>query len=146
MDHTTVHDRHAAAAGSVDVGESGGILRRFRRSATARCTTSACWWGAASGVAPHVLHHVGPLAGTALVAGAGGTLLFGALGFVATIPWLWRLRRRSGGWRSPSIAFGAFVGLFLLSTFVIGPAIAGDTDTPPLRAPRPADVHPHDHG
>ena len=28
-------------------------------------------WGAFIGVLPHVLHHVGPLAGTALLAGAG---------------------------------------------------------------------------
>jgi hypothetical protein len=35
-------------------------------------------WGVVTGLAPHVLHHVGPLAGAALLAGAGGKLLFAA--------------------------------------------------------------------
>jgi len=52
------------------------------------------------GLLPHVLHHVGLLVGTALIAGSGGTALFGALGFLASIPLLLRLRRRFGTWRS----------------------------------------------
>jgi hypothetical protein len=47
-------------------------------------------------VAPHVLHHIGLLAGTALVAGAAGTTFFGLLGLVAAIPLLLRLKRRFG--------------------------------------------------
>ena len=42
------------------------------------------WWnvltgavGAAAGLAPHVLHHIGLLAGTAFIAGAGGTAFSG---------------------------------------------------------------------
>jgi hypothetical protein len=45
------------------------------------------WWsafvgaiGTAVGLAPHVLHHIGLFAGTALIAGSGGTALFGASG------------------------------------------------------------------
>src|SRR5688500_1267569 len=38
------------------------------------------------GAAAHVLHHVGPLAGAALLAGATGKLLFGALGFLLAVP------------------------------------------------------------
>lgn len=30
------------------------------------------------GILPHVLHHIGLLAGTALIAGAGGTLFLGS--------------------------------------------------------------------
>ena len=45
-------------------------------------------WGGLIGLLPHVLHHVGPLAGAAILAGAGGTLLFAAIGFVAAIPFL----------------------------------------------------------
>lgn len=54
------------------------------------------------GAAPHVLHHVGPLAGAALLAGATGKLLFGALGLLLALPLLRRLRRRtsSGAWLS----------------------------------------------
>lgn len=37
-------------------------------------------WGVFIGVLPHVLHHVGPLAGAALLAGAGGKVLFAAIG------------------------------------------------------------------
>jgi poly(3-hydroxybutyrate) depolymerase len=48
----------------------------------------AALWVAVTGLAPHVLHHVGPSAGAALVSGALGTSLFAAAGFVATIPML----------------------------------------------------------
>ena len=75
------------------------------------------------GLLPHVLHHAGPLAGAALLGGVSGSLLFGALGFVATIPFMLRLRRRSGGWRLPGAAMAVFVVVFSISTFVIGPAI-----------------------
>ena len=52
--------------------------------------------GAILGIAPHVLHHVGLLAGTAVLAGAGGTALFGVIGLLASIPMLLRLRRWFG--------------------------------------------------
>ncbi|MHB8508011.1 MAG: hypothetical protein ACYDGR_05090 [Candidatus Dormibacteria bacterium] len=77
------------------------------------------------GLLPHVLHHIGLLAGTALVAGSGGTALFGMLGFLASIPFLLRLRRRFGTWRAPAIGLLVFAAMFSLSAFVIGPAISG---------------------
>jgi hypothetical protein len=83
-------------------------------------------WGAFVGVLPHVLHHVGPLAGAALLVGATGRLLFAAIGFVAAIPFLRRLRRRFDTWKAPAIALAIFAVMFSLSSFVIGPAIAGD--------------------
>lgn len=83
-------------------------------------------WGAFIGLVPHVLHHVGPLAGAALLAGAGGTVLFAAIGFVAAIPFLLRLHRRFGSWRAPAIALAVFAAMFSLSSLVIGPAISGD--------------------
>ncbi|HXV33269.1 MAG TPA: hypothetical protein VD769_04600, partial [Gaiellaceae bacterium] len=72
-------------------------------------------WGAFIGLLPHVLHHVGPLAGAALLAGAVGTALFFAIGIVASIPFLLRLHRRFRTWRAPAIALAIFVGLFSLS-------------------------------
>ncbi|HEX9888466.1 MAG TPA: hypothetical protein VGA69_03245 [Nitriliruptorales bacterium] len=45
-----------------------------------------------------MLHHVAPLAGSALVAVAGGQVLIGGLAFLATIPTLRRLRGRTGNW------------------------------------------------
>ena len=90
-------------------------------------------WGAVTGIAPHVLHHVGPLAGAALLAGAAGQALFAAIGFVAAIPFLLRLRRRFGSWHAPAIALAVFAAMFALSSFVIGPAITGggETNAPP---------------
>lgn len=81
--------------------------------------------GVVMGVAPHVLHHIGLLAGTALVAGAGGTALFAIIGLIASIPMLLRLRRRFASWWAPAIGLGVFAVMFSLSAFVIGPAISG---------------------
>lgn len=83
-------------------------------------------WGGFIGLLPHVLHHVGPLAGAALLAGATGRVLFAAIGFVAAIPFLRRLYRRFETWRAPAIALAVFAAMFSLSSFVIGPAISGD--------------------
>lgn len=86
--------------------------------------------GAIGGVAPHVLHHVGPLVGTALVAGAGGTALFGVLGLAASIPMLLMLRRRFGNWWAPGLALAAFTAMFLVSSLVVGPLISGSEVVP----------------
>lgn len=103
-------------------------------------------WGAVTGVAPHVLHHVGPLAGAALLAGTGGQLLFGALAFVVSIPFLLRIRRRFHTWIAPGIALVIMAAAYTVSTLLIGPAIAGDTSPAPAPAPaveRPLDEHGH---
>jgi hypothetical protein len=81
--------------------------------------------GVVMGIAPHVLHHIGLLAGTALVAGTGGTLVFAVIGLVASVPMLLRLRRRFASWWAPAIGLGVFVVMFSVSAFVIGPAISG---------------------
>lgn len=85
-------------------------------------------WGLLTGAAPHVLHHVGPLAGAAFLAGVGGRLLFGGIALLVSIPFLLRIHRRFGTWVAPSIALGVMALMFSLSTFVIGPAISGDGD------------------
>lgn len=112
------------------------VLQRLR-------TALLATWAAVTGAAPHVLHHVGPLAGSALVAGAGGRVLFGALGFVATIPSLRRLRRRTGSWRAPGLALAAFAAVYTVSALLIGPAISGATEPPPVPA-ESVDHHGHD--
>jgi hypothetical protein len=86
-------------------------------------------WGAFLGVAPHVLHHAGPLAGAAIVAGASGKLIFLGLGLVASIPFLRRLHRRFQTWIAPAIALALFVAAFAFSTLVVGPALTG-SDAP----------------
>jgi predicted PurR-regulated permease PerM len=85
-------------------------------------------FGAITGLAPHVLHHVGPLVGTALVAGAGGTALFGVLGLVASIPMLVKLKRRFSSWWAPAIALLVFAGMFTFTTVVLGPQISGGSE------------------
>ncbi len=86
--------------------------------------------GGVVGLAPHVLHHVGLLAGTALVAGSGGTALFGVLGLVASIPMLRQLRRRFGTWKAPAIGLAVFTVMFAVSAFVVGPQISGQSGSP----------------
>lgn len=99
-------------------------------------------WGATTGIAPHVLHHVGPLAGAALLAGAGGQAVFLALGLVATVPTLRRLRRRFDNWLAPGVALGIFGVAFAVSTFVVGPLISAEEPVPVAAT---ADHEAHGH-
>lgn len=99
--------------------------------------------GVVVGLAPHVLHHVAPILGTALVAGAGGTALFGALGLAASVPVLIRLRRRFNSWWAPGIALTVFASAFLFSTLVLGPMISGTQD--PAVDPAPGPASPTEH-
>jgi peptidoglycan/LPS O-acetylase OafA/YrhL len=95
------------------------------------------------GAAPHVLHHAGPLAGAALLGGVSGRLLFAAIGFVAAVPMLRRLQRRTGSWRMPAAVLGAMVALFTFSTLVIGPALTGGGgDSSPVKPARPGVTQP----
>lgn len=102
---------------------------------------------AISGVAPHVLHHVGPLAGTALLAGTGGTILFGVAGFALSIPMLLRLHRRFGTFLAPAVASVIFLVVFLFSSLVVGPAITGVSatrpDATPVSTPLPSGHEEH---
>ena len=79
--------------------------------------------GTVAGITPHVRHHVGPVAGAALLTGTGGTVLFGAIGFALTVPLLLRLKRRFGTWLAPGVALAVFAAMFTISTLWIGPAV-----------------------
>lgn len=106
--------------------------------------------GAVMGLVPHVMHHVGLIAGAALVTGVGGNALFFALGLLFSIPLLRRLYRKFHTWRAPAIAIAVFAAMFSLSAFVIGPAISGDPTTPeePPTSPgqTPTGNHTEHHG
>jgi hypothetical protein len=117
--------------------ESAGIGMRVVRSFA---TIASGAVAAVSGIAPHVLHHVGPLAGTALLAGAGGTVLFGVAGFALSIPMLLRLRRRFGTWAAPAVASVIFTGVYLVSTLIVGPALTAERGavTAPTSSPVPS--------
>lgn len=107
------------------------------RVAAARDTASAVV-GAILGLVPHVLHHVGLVAGAALVTGAAGNALFFLVGLGFSVPLLLRLYRRFSSWWAPTIAVAVFAGLFTLSATVIGPAITGQSGTGD--EPPPADT------
>jgi len=98
-------------------------------------------WGAVVGAAPHVLHHAGPLAGAAVLAGFGGRVLFFALGLVVAFPMLRRLYRRFGSFAAPALAVGVFAAMFTLSSLVIAPRLTGSSD----EAPAPSIEQPTDH-
>ena len=98
-----------------------GVARRVRVAVAATVA-------AILGLLPHVLHHVGPLAGAALFAGIGGSLLFGAVGLVLSVPFLLKVRRRCGNWRVPAVLLVTFAAMFSLSTFVVGPLITADDE------------------
>jgi hypothetical protein len=87
-------------------------------------------WGVVTGVAPHVLHHVGPLAGAALLAGFGGKALFFALGLLLSIPLLRRLHRRFHTLLAPALAIAAFAAVFTFSSLVVAPRLTGSEKTP----------------
>jgi hypothetical protein len=92
--------------------------------------------GTASGLLPHLLHHVGLLAGAAVLAGATGTVLFGLLGLAAMLPLLLRLRRRFASWWAPAVALGVFAAMFVISAVVLGPALRSPAE-PPADHPSP---------
>lgn len=87
--------------------------------------------------------------GAALAASAGGGLLFGALGFVGAVAMLRRLRRLIGSWHIAGGVLGVMAGVFVLSSFVLGPASMGSGDgdrakdlpTTTLATPRGHDGH-----
>lgn len=100
-------------------GQSAGGRARVIRDAVGSVL------GVVLGIAPHVMHHIGLIAGAALVTGASGNLLFYVLGLLFSVPMLMRLHRRFRTWWAPTIALVVFTALFSLSAFVVGPAISG---------------------
>ncbi|MFN8558267.1 MAG: hypothetical protein U0531_13300 [Dehalococcoidia bacterium] len=97
--------------------------------------------GAVAGLAPHLLHHLAPIAGAALLTVTVGSAIFGALGLVLMAPMLRRLRRRLGTWLAPGIALALFVAMFTVSTLWIGPAVRGVGEPP--ATPRTLDERGH---
>lgn len=140
-------------------GAAPRAVRERHGAASAPKTAKAeagrqAWWstpagalGAVAGLAPHVLHHIGLLAGTALITGVGGTALFGIVGLAASVPLLLRLRRRFASWWAPLIGLAVFTVMFSISAFIIGPAINGGTGGAPGGGqPVPSFDHGSHHG
>ena len=122
----TAMDRHLSRHRVSDQAGTPGEAAAVRpRRLRALWNSAIGGIGVALGLLPHVLHHVGVLAGTALIAGSGGTLVFGVLGLAASVPHRQRLRRRFDTWWAPAVGLVVFAGLYSLSAFVIGPLISG---------------------
>jgi hypothetical protein len=102
------------------------------------------FFGAVTGVAPHVLHHVGPLAGAALLAGFAGQVLFFVLGLALSVPLLLKLYRRFGTLLAPAIAVVAFAAVFTFSSVVVAPRLTGTDESPatPIEQPHEDGHHP----
>ena len=103
-------------------------------------------WALVTGVAPHVLHHVGPLAGAALLAGFGGRAIFFTLGLLLSLPLLRRLYRRSRTFLAPVLAVVVFAGLFAFSSFVIAPRLTGGSEKAPAPGVELPTGHASHHG
>jgi hypothetical protein len=109
---------------------AGTQPRLFRRITDRTWAFVLAAWGALIGILPHVLHHVGPLAGAALLAGAAGRLLFGTIAVVVSVPLMLRVHRRFETWLAPAIALTAMAAAFALSTFLVAPLITGSERGP----------------
>jgi hypothetical protein len=142
---------HGAAAGPpADADPATTPSQPTPRGALATAWNAICAAiGTTMGLLPHVLHHVGLLAGAALVTGVAGSLLFAVVGLLFSVPLLRRLYRRFGTWKAPASALALFAVMFALSAFVIGPAISNraPADTPaPVHIPTPSDHGAHHSG
>ena len=104
------------------------------------------FFGVVTGIAPHVLHHVGPLAGAALLAGFAGQALFFALGLALSVPLLLKLYRRFGTLLAPAIAVVAFAAVFTFSSVVVAPRLTGTDESPATPIEQPQDHGHHPQG
>lgn len=100
-------------------------------------------FGAVLGLVPHVMHHIGFIAGAAILTGVVGNSVLYVVGLVLSIPLLRRIQRRFGTWKAPAIGVAIFTAMFALSAFVIGPALNPAGVTP---APSTVDAHNGHHG
>ncbi|SDB94867.1 hypothetical protein GA0111570_11150 [Raineyella antarctica] len=142
MDTTTA----PASGPPTPVGASASLdtARRPSRWRTAWASIRAAI-GALLGLVPHVMHHIGILAGAALLTGVFGNTVLYAAGLLLSIPLLNRLRKRFGTWKAPAIGVAVFTAMFLLSALIIGPAINRAGTGPAPQTPLPATSTPADH-
>jgi len=101
--------------------------------------------GALLGLVPHVMHHIGILAGAALLTGVFGNSLLYAVGLLLSIPLLNRLRKRFGTWKAPAVGVAVFTATFLLSALVVGPAINRSSTPPAPQTSLPPAIATADH-
>lgn len=130
-----------AAAASPEAGDAAPRQGRWR-------TTWAgvrAGLGALLGLVPHLMHHIGILAGTAFLTGVFGNSVLYVAGLVLSIPLLHRLRKRFGGWKAPVVGVIVFTAMFLVSALVLGPAINRLGAEPAPQAPIQQVLAEEDH-
>jgi hypothetical protein len=93
------------------------------------------------------MHHIGLIAGAALLTGALGNSVLYVVGLLLSIPLLRRLQSRFRTRLAPAIGVVVFTALFALSAFVVGPRIgaAGSSEQTPPSSPSPSVTTPADH-
>ena len=107
---------------------------------------TVAFFGVVTGVASHVLHHVGLLAGAALFAGFGGQVLFFVVGLALSVPFLLRLYHRFGTLLAPAFAVAAFAAIFTFSSVVVAPLLTGSDESPATPIEQPHDDGHHPEG
>jgi hypothetical protein len=138
MPHATSQQEPASPAEATGSGsQSSSPAIRAKRPVRSAWATIRAGLGAALGVLPHLMHHVGLLAGAALLTGALGNGILYGIGLLMSIPLLRRLRSKFRTVWAPVIGVAVFTGLFSLSAFVIGPALGTSGQEVPVKAPTP---------
>ena len=112
-----------------------------------RWTGAIGLWAAFVALLPHVVHHVLPFVGGALLTGVAGGVVFAAVGVAAMVPFLIGLRRRFGTWMAPFAALALFGAVFVASTVLVGPLVRGALTygTPDDAYPSVHPSHPSHH-
>ena len=64
-------------------------------------------------------------------------------GFALSVPMLIRLHRRFGTWLAPAVASVIFLGVYVFSSLVVGPAITETSATEPAATPLPPGHEEH---
>ncbi|MDN5796551.1 MAG: hypothetical protein L0H79_12455 [Intrasporangium sp.] len=135
---TSQYEPVPAPAGAGSTAVDGDLAARPKRGPRSVWATIRAGIGAALGILPHVMHHIGLLAGAALLTGVLGNGILYVVGLLMSIPLLRRLRSRFQTMWAPAIGVAVFTTLFSLSAFVVGPAISGAGSQSPAPTPTPA--------
>lgn len=132
------HEPVPASTAAASAAHHPGLAARPMRGPGSLWATIRAGLGAVLGILPHVMHHVGLLAGAALLTGVVGNGILYVVGLLLSIPLLRRLGSRFQTRWAPVIGVAVFTALLSLSAFVVGPAISSSGEKAPANSPTPA--------
>jgi hypothetical protein len=138
MTNATSHHERVPDSPAIGTAAADLLAPRPKRGGRSVWATIRAGIGAALGILPHVMHHVGLLAGAALLTGVLGNGILYIVGLFLSIPLLRRLRSRFQTRWAPAIGVALFTVLFSLSAFVVGPALSGGAEPATPSTPSPA--------